>query len=151
MLGSTAAAHVASSLVYVNSKFPTFAIFQALNQDLDDLSAPGNGLFRIVSTEIDYNPAIEGYDLGVGVGSDVLSVLAVHTQQAGPSKDWTPLNQYRVNQSANTGDFASRVFDHARRSRRGRVPVPGDVLGTVHQVHRADRQRHRHRAPHHRL
>jgi hypothetical protein len=105
MLGSLPASHAAGSLVYVNSKFPAFSIFQAMNNDLDDLSAPNNGLYRVTSTQVTYNPAVQGYDLGVT--TDLIDVLSVRCQIPGPSKDWVPLNGFRVDHTANTTDFAS--------------------------------------------
>lgn len=105
MLGSTAASHSDQSLVYVNSKFPAFSIFQALNADLDDLCSPSNGLYQTVDVNLTYNPAVQGYDL---TGStDVLDILSVRTQVPGPSKDWVPLRSWRLETEGSTTDFAS--------------------------------------------
>lgn len=107
MLGSTAATHTSGSLVYVNSKFPAYSIFTALNEDLDDLSAPDNGLFQVVSKELTYNPAVQGYDLGVAAGVNVLDVLSVTADVPGPSQDWVPLTSWRLATNTNTTDFSS--------------------------------------------
>ncbi len=103
VLGSAAATHAAGAIVYVNSKFPAFGIFQAMNSDLDDLSSPDNAMYQLVNTEFIYNPAIQAYDLGVT--NDLMDVLWVRAKIPGPSKDWVPLDNYRVDHKANTSVF----------------------------------------------
>lgn len=103
-LGSTAATHSSGAIVYVNSKFPAFSIFQALNADLDDLSQ--NGVYQIVNKEITFNAAVMGYDLGV-TATDIIDVLAVRANIPGPSQDWVPINRWRLDQAANTTDFTT--------------------------------------------
>lgn len=53
--GTTAAAHVTSSITIVDPKFPRSQILEAVNSEIDDLSSPMNGLFQIKSLEVDYN------------------------------------------------------------------------------------------------
>ncbi len=107
-LGSTAAAHTTLSIVYANSKFSAFSIFQALNADLMDLCSPASGLYRVVSLEVTYNPAIQGYDF-TGA-TNVSNVLRVKYDTPGSSKTWVDLNPgsgYVFKRDASAGDFAS--------------------------------------------
>ncbi len=104
-LGSTAATHATDALVYVNSKFPTFSIFQALNADLADLCAPSNGLLQVISLETNYNPVVQGYD--ITGATQILDILAVRAKIVGPSKDWVPITSYRLDQGADTTVFPS--------------------------------------------
>ena len=53
--GTTAAAHVASSVAIVDPKFPRAQILEAINAEIDDLSSPMNGLYQIKSLELNYN------------------------------------------------------------------------------------------------
>ena len=105
MLGSTAASHTDGSIVYVNSKFPAFSIFQALNQDLDDLCSPGNGLYKINTVEITFNPAIQAYD--ITGATDILDILRVRSKQPGPAKNWFEVGRYALKRNANTTIFPS--------------------------------------------
>lgn len=105
MLGTTADTHVDGSIIYVNSQFPAFSIFSAINDDLNDLSSPENGLYKVTSVEVTYNPAVQGYDI---TDSDtILNILAVRANIPGPSNDWVPLTAWRYNSQANTTDFPS--------------------------------------------
>lgn len=53
--GTTAAAHVASSVAIVDPKFPRAQVVEAINAEIDDLSSPMNGLYQIKSLELNYN------------------------------------------------------------------------------------------------
>lgn len=105
MLGSTAASHSSGAIAYVNPKFPAFSVFQALNADLDDLSAPSNGLYQVVDVDLTYNPAIMGYDL-TGA-TDVIDVLRVRAQYPGPENDWPEIRRYQLVIDASTSSFTS--------------------------------------------
>lgn len=105
MLGSTAATHADLSLVYVNAKFPDFNIFQALNADLNDLSASTNGLYGVGNVDLTYNAAISGYDL-TGV-TGIIDILRIRYQAYGPSKIWPEIKKYQLKIGAESSDFAS--------------------------------------------
>jgi len=53
--GTTAAAHVASSVAIIDPKFPRAQVLEAINAEIDDLSSPMNGLYQIKSLELNYN------------------------------------------------------------------------------------------------
>lgn len=108
-LGSAAATHTAASLVYIDSKFPAFAIFQAINQDIADLSAPRSGLYQVFSDSFAYNPAIQGYQLTPPNAGGIIDVLQVTAQIPGPSKDWVPLRAWRLDTQAVSSDFGTGI------------------------------------------
>lgn len=83
--GSTAASHVINSLIHVNSKFTPWEIFNAINDEIVSLSAPTNGLYKIVTTELTYNAAISGYNYSTAA---VLDVLEVRYAVPGPSGEY---------------------------------------------------------------
>ena len=66
--GSAPAAHETDDIVRVSPKFPAHRIISSLNDDLADLSAPGQGLFQMKTTSFTYNGGVDGYDL-VGLTS----------------------------------------------------------------------------------
>lgn len=83
--GSAAASHLINSLIYVNSKFTPWEIFNAINDEIVSLSSPANGLYRIQTTELTYNAAISGYTFSP---VDLLSVLEVRYQSYGSSLEY---------------------------------------------------------------
>ncbi len=87
--GSAAVSHAAFSTVFVNPKFSSFEVYNAINQELDALSSPALGLFRVSTTELTYNPAISGYALA---GTNILGVHEVRYQIPGPSREY-PISQ----------------------------------------------------------
>ena len=103
--GSTAAAHTAQTLVSVAPKLSRYAVFRSLNEELYALH--GAGLYRMLTVELTYNPAIQGYNL-TGV-TDVTDVYAVSYDTFGASQNWAeiPGSQWRLVRNAETDDFAS--------------------------------------------
>lgn len=83
--GSTAAAHTLNTPIHVNPKFSNWEIFNALNDELNSLSSPVNGLFRVSTTELVYNPVISGYEY---TSTDLISVLEVRYGIHGPSREY---------------------------------------------------------------
>jgi hypothetical protein len=100
-LGSVPAAHSDATLVTVNPKFSQFAILEALNADLDDLS--GFGLFQVQTSTVIYNPSVQGYD----IAPNVLEILQVKYDESGPGKLWPEIRSYKLRRASDTGDFAS--------------------------------------------
>lgn len=108
MQGSTKASHADGALVAVNPRFSDFAILQAINTDLDDLSGPNHSLWAQPETAITltYQPQIQGYDL-TALPAGFLNVLAVHYDIPGPYKTWPELRSWQVKRGMSTSDFAS--------------------------------------------
>lgn len=102
-LGSTAATHSDGAMVTVNPKFPAFNVLNAINADLDDLSA--NGLFQVATVSVTYSSQFQGYDL-TSV-SDLLEILQVKYDEAGPARLWPEIKSYKLRRSSDTTDFAS--------------------------------------------
>lgn len=105
VLGSTAAAHSAGALATLNPKFSDYAIFTALNAELDDLSSPQNGLFKVTNVTLTYNAAVRGYNLTSA--TDVREILTVQAETTGPEKAWPYLKNFTLRRNADTTDFAS--------------------------------------------
>lgn len=70
MRGSTPTAHTTDELVIVKPLYSYWSVLRAMNNDIADLSA--NGLFRVQTTSLTWNPSIQGYDL-----PDVLNILDI--------------------------------------------------------------------------
>lgn len=89
--GSTAAAHVDGSVVYVNPKFSPNEILRAINDELVSLSSPSNGLFRVATTELTYSAPVSGYNYDASTILDVLEVRYAMPGVSGEyllSQDW---------------------------------------------------------------
>jgi hypothetical protein len=102
-LGTTAAAHTAGAMVTINPKFPAVAVFNAINADLDDLSA--NGLFQVLTTTLTYSAAVQGYDLGSNL--EVLEILQVKYDEPGPAQLWPEIKSYKLRRASDTSDFGT--------------------------------------------
>lgn len=106
--GTTAATHADLATVEIDPKFSRFHILQAINDDLVDLSAPANGLFRAVTVPFTYGSGVVGYDL-TGATSE-LGVLSVsHSVPGSTAKEWpaVPANQWRAERDMDTSIFPS--------------------------------------------
>ncbi len=106
-LGSLEANHAQNAMVYLNPRFSAFEIMQAINDDLNDLSSPENGLYTVDSVEVPYNPATIAYDL-TGV-TGLIGILSVQQKQPYPIGYWVPMpkKKWTLTASADTTDFPS--------------------------------------------
>lgn len=103
-LGSTAAAHTSQAIIYVNPRYSEFAIFQALNQELDDLSSPAAGLFQVKAVELTNVIGVIGLDVNF---TNLIDILEVHYRTSTSSRWWTRTDGWRLINNANTTDFPS--------------------------------------------
>jgi len=101
--GTTAASHAANAVATVKPRFPTQMLFDHLNDDISDLSSPGNGLFQIKTLERAYNGSDRAINL-TGV-SDLLDVHEVRWKYL--SDDWPEVRRWRLMRDTNTTSFAS--------------------------------------------
>ena len=111
-MGTTPAAHTAGAIVTLNPRFPKAQLLDALNQDIDDLSSPLNGLFRVISANVDYNGADRQVDL-TGATS-VIDLLDVRLRYL--DSDYPVIRKTRLQRDLPTSDFASGfsiVFDES--------------------------------------
>ena len=106
-LGSIEADHASGALVYLNPRFSAFDIQTAINDDLNDLCSPENGLFMVNSVEITYNPAAVGYDL-TGV-TGLIDIISIQQKQPFPIGYWVPFprSKWTLTANADTTMFPS--------------------------------------------
>jgi hypothetical protein len=101
--GSLPADHDPNAQVTINPKFSAFDIFNALNNDLNDLNTWG--LYRIVTVDIVYHPPVTGYDI---TGStNMYDILDIRWKPIGPSKSWPRLTNFAVMRGQDTTIFPS--------------------------------------------
>jgi hypothetical protein len=110
ILNSVATAHAAGATITVNPRFPAVDIVRAINEDIDDLSAPTNGLFDMKTTILIYNPAIIGYDFGVP-RSQILEAWDVRAADYGAQRAWplVPPSIWKLDLMADPRVFPSGV------------------------------------------
>jgi hypothetical protein len=94
----------AGTVVRVKPRWTDFDILDSLNNDLQDLSSPLNGLFQVASTEFPWNASVRGYDIG---DLNLIRVLEVRFQTQGPFKDWPRVLRWRLERNTDTTDFPS--------------------------------------------
>lgn len=131
-MGTTAASHTAGAVVTLNPRFPKAQMLEALNQDIDDLSSPLNGLYRVVSTSIDYNGSDRQTDL-TGATS-VLDLIDVRLRYL--DSDYPVIRMTRLQRDLPTSDFPSGyaiVFDESvmAGSLRVRYKAPFTRVSTI--------------------
>lgn len=102
-LGTTAAAHTAGALAILNPRFPQQQLLDSFNQELDDLSSPSNGLFRVVTASVDYNGADRQVDLTSA--TTIIDLIDVRLRYL--SSDYPVLRGVRLSRDLPTSDFAS--------------------------------------------
>lgn len=107
MNGSQIGDHFDGDLIRVKPKFTDYRIFRALNDDVLDLSAPGNGLFRMRTVDLTATGAQYGYDL-TDV-EEMLDVYEVRYKTPGPEHTWPRIRNYTVAQDMPTSDFPSGI------------------------------------------
>lgn len=111
-LGTTASAHTSGDTVTLNPRFPKATMFDALNQDIEDLASPANGLFRVVTQDVPYN----GSDRQVNLtsASNVIDLIDVRLRYL--ADDFPVIRRVRLQRDLPTADFASGfalVFDES--------------------------------------
>lgn len=102
-LGTTAAAHTAGALAILNPRFPQQQLLDSFNQELDDLSSPSNGLFRVVTANVDYNGADRQVNLTSA--STIIDLIDVRLRYL--ASDYPVLRGVRLSRDLPTSDFAS--------------------------------------------
>jgi hypothetical protein len=101
--GTTPASHSADVIVTLNPRFPKAQMLESLNQDIDDLSSPVNGLYRVVSATVVYNGSDRQIDL-TGA-TDVIDLIDVRLRYL--SDDYPVLRGVRLQRDLPTSDFPS--------------------------------------------
>lgn len=99
---TTAAPHDAGTRVVSSPLFPRSLVKSAINQTI---TAVYPDLWGIGSTSFQFNPAVSAYALPAGTKK----VLAVSWQTVGPTREWMPVRNWRLDPNANTTTWPTGV------------------------------------------
>ena len=106
--GSTAATHADKALVYIQPKYTRYDIGVALNDELLRLSSPDNGLFRVKTQTITFNPVYMGYDLGPEIADEFIDIMEVRYKIPFPTRNYPAIRSWKVLRSiGDTSTFPS--------------------------------------------
>lgn len=97
---STAATHNQYAPVILAPAFPRMSVKQAINDTIASLYPK---LWANATTTLTYNPAVTTYALPAGTED----ITTLSWQSIGPSKEWIPINNWRMDPMANTTAFPS--------------------------------------------
>jgi hypothetical protein len=101
--GTTAAAHTSGAMSTASPRFPRAQVFEAMNDEIADLSSPVNGLFQVKTLNITYN----GTDRMINLTSatNVIDLLNVSVRYL--SDDYPLARKVKLVRDLPTDDFAS--------------------------------------------
>lgn len=97
-MGTTPSPHAENAQVILTPTFPVTMIQQAINDTINSLYPK---LFQVASTTFTFNAAQIAYPLP----DDARDVLYGSWQTPGPSKEWLPINRWRIDRMANVAAF----------------------------------------------
>ena len=97
-MGTTPSPHAENARVILTPTFPVNMISQAINDTINSLYPK---LFQVASTTFTFNAAQIAYPLP----DDARDVLFISWQTPGPSKEWLPVNHWRIDRMANVSAF----------------------------------------------
>lgn len=97
-MGTTPSPHAENAQIILTPTFPITMIQQAINDAINSLYPK---LFQVSSTTFTYNAAQIAYPLP----DDARDVLYGSWQTPGPSKEWLPINRWRIDRMANVAAF----------------------------------------------
>lgn len=96
--GTTPAPHAENAMVTLTPTFPKVNVQKAINDTINSFYPK---LFGINSTTFTFNAAQVAYALP----PEARDVLYVSWQTVGPSKEWLPVNRWRIDRMANVAAF----------------------------------------------
>lgn len=96
--GTTPAPHAQNAMVTLTPTFPRVNVKKAINDTINSLYPK---LFAINSITFTFNAAQIAYALP----DDARDVLYVSWQTPGPSREWLPVNRWRIDRMANVSAF----------------------------------------------
>ena len=96
--GTTASPHAQNAMVTMTPTFPRVNVKKAINDTINSLYPK---LFAVSSVTFTFNAAQVAYPLP----DDARDVLFVSWQTVGPSKEWLPVNRWRIDRMANVAAF----------------------------------------------
>ena len=97
-MGTTPSPHAENAQVILTPTFPITMIQQAINDTINSLYPK---LFQVAATTFTFNAAQIAYPLP----DDARDVLYGSWQTPGPSKEWLPINHWRIDRMANVPAF----------------------------------------------
>ena len=100
---AAASSHADNSIIRSNPQYPAHMILDALNDDLNDLSA--KGLYQVKTATFTYSAATQGYNLA----SDVLAVHRVTFTDESSDKSEPEVRRWSLRRNRDTATFASGV------------------------------------------
>jgi len=103
--GSTAPSggHTSGTIIRSNPQYPAHMILDALNDDLNDLSA--QGLFQVKTKTFSFSSGTDGYDLA----SDALGVHRVTFTDPSSDKSEPEVRRFQLRRNRDTATFTSGV------------------------------------------
>ena len=96
--GTTPAPHAQNAQVTMTPTFPRVNVKKAINDTINSLYPK---LFGVSSTTFTFNAAQVAYPLP----AEARDVLYISWQTVGPSKEWLPVNRWRMDRMANVNAF----------------------------------------------
>lgn len=121
-LGTAKAQHADDSIVYFDAKFPDSTIFRTINHEIEDLSTPDNGLFRIRPKDFTYDGSVKGYDLNL---TDFIDIWEIRYKTAGNiDKRWPLITSWDVSHDFDPAEFVGpALFLHEPAHHNQKVSV----------------------------
>ncbi len=102
-LGSVAATHNAGAIIYVNPRFPQQLLLDSLNSDIDDLSSPINGLYRVITKDLTYN----GTDAQINLDGATSVIDLINVRLRVTSTNSPTVSGVELERNLPTDDYAS--------------------------------------------
>jgi hypothetical protein len=129
--GTTPAPHTQNSMVTMTPTFPRVNVKKAINDTINSLYPK---LFAVNSVVFTFNAAQVAYPLP----ADARDVLYISWQTVGPSKEWLPVNRWRMDRMANVAAFDTNktvnIYDKIMPGRKVQVyysTLPNDLTNNT--------------------
>ena len=125
--GTTPSPHAENAMVTMTPTFPRVNVKKAINDTINSLYPK---LFAVNSVVFTFNAAQVAYPLT----DDARDVLFVSWQTVGPSREWLPVNRWRIDRMANVAAFDTtktvNIYDKIMPGRKVQVyysTIPNDL------------------------
>jgi hypothetical protein len=125
--GTTPSPHQQNSMVTLTPTFPRVNVKKAINDTINSLYPK---LFAVNSIVFTFNAAQVAYQLP----ADARDILYISWQTVGPSKEWLPVNRWRMDRMANVAAFDTNktvnIYDKIMPGRKVQVyysTLPNDL------------------------
>ena len=129
--GTTPAPHAQNAMVTLTPTFPRVNVKKAINDTINSLYPK---LFAVNYTTFTFNAAQIAYKLP----DDARDVLYVSWQTVGPSKEWLPVNRWRIDRMANVAAFDTtktvNIYEKIQPGRTVQVyysTIPNDLTNNT--------------------